>query len=256
MGKMTLGGEQSRSRGGKGGSPQEGGVELLQLLFRECQEEALEKDDRLAEAGIQVVMGGIEQVPFALRVDGEWVVQLFRGAGEGLVEILNQFEKSRDFMKKLRALAEEDAAADPIEAGGTAASGLLKILGIERTEIRDGAKVLGMSKHGAEKSQERVGKPLAKSRSHREGLMRFGEAAIAAKTNGFIQIDTKHGVGRFKSAQRVHVGFRFFSGERGSPILRHRANTKRRKSETQCRPPRDESKSFGSITKLLRIDNI
>ena len=159
-------------------------------------------------------------------------------------------------MKKLRALAEEDATTESIKAGRAAALGLLKIFGIERTEIRSGAKVLGMSKHGTEKSQERVGESFAKSRSNREDLMGFNEAAIASKTDGFIQIDTEHGVGRFKSAQRVHVGFGFFSGERGSPILRHRADTKRRKSDPHYRPPRDESKSFGSITKLLRIDNI
>ena len=116
--------------------------------------------------------------------------------------------------------------------------------------------MLGMSKHGAEKSQERVGEPFAKSRSDREGLMGFDEPAIPTKPDGFIQIDTEHGVGCFKTAQRAHVGFGFFSGEGGSPILRHRANTTRRESDPHCRPPRDDSKSWKSITKLLTIDNI
>jgi hypothetical protein len=116
--------------------------------------------------------------------------------------------------------------------------------------------MFGMSKHGAEKSQERISKPFAKSRSNREGLMGFEEAAIATKTDGFIQIDTEHGVGCFKSAQRVHICFGFFSGKRGSPILRHGAGATRRESDPHYGPPRDESKSWESITKLSKIDNI
>ena len=86
--------------------------------------------------------------------------------------------------------------------------------------------------------------------------MGFSDPAIAPKTDGFIQIDTEHGIGRFKTTQCVQVGSGFFSGERGSPILRHRTGTKRRKTDPHFRPPRDELKSCGSITKLLRIDNI
>jgi len=99
MGKMPLGGEQRRRR--THGSAPEGGVEVQQLLLREGQEEALEKDNGFAEAGIEVVVGGIEQVPFAFRLQGGGVVQLFRGVREGFVEILDQFQEGRDFMKKL-----------------------------------------------------------------------------------------------------------------------------------------------------------
>jgi len=88
--------------------------------------------------------------------------------------------------------------------------------------------MFGMNKHGPKKSQERVRESFAQSRCNREGLMGFDEAAIATKTDRFIQIDTEHGVGCFKSTQRVYIGFGFFCGEGGSPILRHRADTKRR----------------------------
>jgi hypothetical protein len=201
MGKMALGGEQWRGR--KDGRAMECGVELLQLPFREGQEEALEKDNRFAQTGIEVVMGGVEEVPLAFRLDGGGVVEHLRGTGEGFVEIFNKFEEGGDFMKKLRALAEEDPAANSIEAGGAAALGLLKIFRIKRTEIGSGAKVLGMGKHGAEKSQERIGEPFAKHRSNREGLMGFDEPAIATKSDGFIQIDTEHGVRCFKPTQRI-----------------------------------------------------
>lgn len=128
----------------------------------------------------------------------------------------------------------------------------MKIFRIERTEIGDNAKMFGMKKHGAKQSQERVGESLAKSRSDREGLMGFDHAAIPSKTDGFIQIDTEHGVGCFKTAQRVQVGFGFFNGERGSPILRHRADTKRRKSNPHCKPPRGQVKEFCEYNKTFK----
>ena len=167
------------------------------MLIREGQQKALEKDDGFAETGVEVVVRGIEQIPFALGLHGRGVVQLLRGITEGFVEILDEFQKGGDFVMKLRTMTEKNAAADSVEAGGAAALGLLKIFGIERTGIRDNAKMLGMNKHGAQKSQERIGESIAKSWSDGKGLMCLAEPAITAKSDGFVQIDTEHGVGRF-----------------------------------------------------------
>ena len=60
----------------------ERGVERLQLPIRQGMEKAFEEDNGFAKAGIEVVMGGVEEVPFAFRMDGRRVVQLFRRAGE------------------------------------------------------------------------------------------------------------------------------------------------------------------------------
>jgi len=133
---------------------------------------------------------------------------------------------------------------------------LLKILGIERAEIGKDAKMFSMNKHGAKEGPKRVGESFAKSRSNGEDLMGFSESAMTAKADGFIQIDTEHGVRCFKTVQGVQVSSGFFCGEGRSPILRHGTGTKRSESDPQFRPPRDESKSFGSITKLSIIDNI
>src|ERR1700730_1125506 len=123
MGKMTLGGQQRG--GGRDGSPVERGVELQQLFIRQGQQETLEKHDGLAEAGIQVVVGGVEQFPFEFGLHGGRVAQLFRGAGEGFVQVLDELQKGRNLVKELRTLAEENTAADSVEAGGEAALGLL-----------------------------------------------------------------------------------------------------------------------------------
>ena len=53
-------------------------------------------------------------------------------------------------------MAEKDATANSIEAGGSAALRLMKIFRIERAKIGSGAKVLRVREHGAEENQERV----------------------------------------------------------------------------------------------------
>ena len=68
MGKMPLR-DQERGRAGERSAAQRG-VKLQQLLVRESQEEALEKDNGFAKAGVEVVVGGVEQFPFALRFEG------------------------------------------------------------------------------------------------------------------------------------------------------------------------------------------
>ncbi len=64
MGKMPLGKAEPGS--GRRGLVQEGGAELEKLVIREGVEEAFEKDEALSKTGIEVVMGGIEEAPFAL----------------------------------------------------------------------------------------------------------------------------------------------------------------------------------------------
>jgi hypothetical protein len=155
MGKMTLGGKQGRRR--RDGGPVERGAKLRQLHFRERQEEALEKDNGFAEAGVEVVMGGVKKVPLLFGSYRGRIVQLFSGAGAGFIEILDELQEGGDFMKKLRTLTKKDATANSVETCGSAALGLLKIFGIQRTEIGSHAKVLCMREHGAEKIQKRVG---------------------------------------------------------------------------------------------------
>ena len=103
MGKMPLGGKEW----GSGGlwSTLERGIEVQQLPFRQCQQEALEKHNGFAKAGVQVVVGGVEEVPFLLGANRGRIVQLFRGVGARLIEIFNKLLKGGNFMKKLGTLA-------------------------------------------------------------------------------------------------------------------------------------------------------
>jgi hypothetical protein len=250
MGKMPLRGQHWGR--GRQGNTLKGGAELQQLLIRERQQKALEKDDGFAEAGVEVVVRGIEQIPFPLGLHGGGVVQRSRGITEGFVEILDEFQKGGDFVMKLRTMTEKNAAADSVEAGRAPALGLLKIIGIERAQIGDDAKMFCMNKHGAQKSQQRIGESFAKSWSNRKGLMCLAEPADTAKSEGFVQIDTEHGVRRFKAAQRVEVRSGFLCGEWRSPILRDRAGARGRKSESHCGPPRGRVEKFGEYNKTFK----
>lgn len=62
------------------------------MFIRESQKEALEQDNRLPEAGVQIIVGVIEQVPCAIRLNGGRVAQIFRHPGKGFVEILDKLQ--------------------------------------------------------------------------------------------------------------------------------------------------------------------
>src|SRR5258708_17272996 len=96
MGKMPLGVEQWR--GYRDGRPTECDVEVHQLPLGERQEEALEEDNGFVKSGIEVVMGGIEQVPLAFGADRGRIVQLFGGIGAGRIEILHEFQQGRNLL--------------------------------------------------------------------------------------------------------------------------------------------------------------
>jgi hypothetical protein len=150
MGKMPFGSEDPGIGSWIG---QKSGSEVQHLLIREGMEEAFEKYDGFAEASIKVVVGGIEEVPFAFGEEARGVVQFGNGGGKRLIEIFDEFEESCDFVKKLRAPGEEDAAADAIQASGSATLGMLKIVGVEQAEIGSDAEVPGVRVHGAKYDQ-------------------------------------------------------------------------------------------------------
>ncbi|HKM66628.1 MAG TPA: hypothetical protein VJX70_05635 [Candidatus Acidoferrum sp.] len=147
MGKMPLGDEDARTGGRMG---QKSGSELKQLVIREGMEEGFEENDGLAEAGVQVVVGGIQEVPFALGKEAIGVVDFRCGRGESFVEIFDELEEGGNFVEELRALAEKEAAANAIEAGGAATPGMLEIIRIEGREMGRDTEVLGVGVHRAQ----------------------------------------------------------------------------------------------------------
>jgi hypothetical protein len=178
MGKMTVvGGDTS------GGSSRQGlksGLEAGQLRFWKSMEKGLEEDDSLAQAGVEIVVYSVEQFPIAFRLKGLADGEFFHGGLEAGIKFLDKIGESRDFVKELRLAREEDFAEEVIEVGDTLTPGILKILGVERREIRSGAEVLGMLEHGAEQGVKRLGQSLAKSRSNPKDLIGLGIAPTTA----------------------------------------------------------------------------
>ena len=162
MGKMAFG-EKGDGRGGKG-ILLKGGGEFDDLLARKSLEKTLEEDDAFAEAGIEVVMGAIEDAPFELRLQGGGILEFRSGIGEGLFEVLDEVNEGGDFVKELRALTQQDAAAKVIKTGGAAAFWILKILWIQRIDAGRSAEVFGVRKDGAKNQLHIAGKAFAECR--------------------------------------------------------------------------------------------
>jgi hypothetical protein len=74
MGKMALG---KRDTGGGGCGPLlEGGSEFRDLSGGKGQKETLQEDDGFPEAGIDVVMRGVEDAPFPLGLKGDGILKV------------------------------------------------------------------------------------------------------------------------------------------------------------------------------------
>jgi len=217
MGNMAPGQDSAGNRGNS--VVLEGGGELGELFGRESMEEALEQDDGFAEASIEVVMRAIEDLPFTLRMQGEGILQVSGGTGEGLFEVLDEVNQSGDFVKELRALGQHDAAAKIVEACGATTFWILKIFGVEWIDARGSAEVLCVRKHGAKNELDISGKAFAKRGRNGEGQIGFVELTAAAKAHGLIQIDAEDGVGSFEKPEGVKVGSGFFGREWRAPTL-------------------------------------
>jgi hypothetical protein len=112
-------------------------------------------------------------------------------------------------MRELRFTGEKDSTEKFIEEGYTLAAGILKILGVKRSEIGRDAKMLGMIEHHFEQGVEWVREPAAKRRSNSKDLRGFGVKPDAPHSEGFIEIYAEHGVSSFEAANAFEVGVRF-----------------------------------------------
>jgi hypothetical protein len=74
------------------------------------------------------------------------------------------------------------------------ASGTSEIGGVQESNIRHGAVVLGVLVEGAEKAREGLRKELAKARGKANGLESSSKPAFPTKANGLIQRNAEHQV--------------------------------------------------------------
>jgi hypothetical protein len=243
------------ARGGEGGRGSglcvQSGLEAGQLGLWKSMEKGLKEDNRLAQAGVQIIMDSVEGLPLALWVQGLAVGESCHGGVETAIQFIDEIGEGRDLVKELGFAGEQDLAEEVIEASDALALGILKILRGERGEIGSRTKMLGVFEHGAEQGVERKGESLTKGRGNREELVSLGVAATAAHAEGFIQTYTEHGVGYFKMVDGIQIGVRLIASEGKAPILRHRTswNLGRVGTHDDLR-----GRQCGSITNFLYVN--
>ncbi len=206
---------------GKGQRFIEKRLETDELGIWEGVEKGLEDNDGFAEAGIQVVMNGIEKFPLKVGADGIAGSQFIGGRLKTGVEFVDEIGERGDFVIKLRPASEKDPAEKIVEQRDALAAGMLKIIGVERSKIRCNAEMFGMFEHHEQHGAERMSEPLAECWRNRKDLIRLGNPAVLAQTKSFVESNTEHGVGGLEATNIIEVDFRFLALQGYTPILRH-----------------------------------
>jgi hypothetical protein len=184
-------------------------LKALELLVGQSVKKRLEEHHGFTEAGVQVVVDGVEQVPALIRAEGFVGCQFVRGRCETGIQFFDEIGESGNLVSELGLTSQEDAAEEIVEKSDTLAAGMPEVLGVERGEIGSDAKVFRMIEHRAQQAIHRKGKSVAESRSNRENLICFASAASAAHAESFVEIHAEHGVRGFEApnAIDVKVGF-------------------------------------------------
>jgi len=125
-----------------------GGEEFLQLAFRQCVEEGLEENHSLSQTSIQIVVRGIEDIPIAVGVKGVACQDFLRGGQKVGGELLDEFGQRGDFVEELGPPGKKHLAEHTVETRDPLAAGILKILGIQGSEIRRRAEMSRVEEHG------------------------------------------------------------------------------------------------------------
>jgi hypothetical protein len=105
-------------------------------------------------------------------------------------------------MSELRFASQQNPAEHIVEQGDALTARVLEIVNVERREVRSDTKMLGVVQHHVQKTQEWLRQALAEGGSYRENLKGPGIATIPTHADGFIEIDTKHGIGGFETLER------------------------------------------------------
>ena len=184
-------------------------------------QEGLEEHHGLPQAGVEIVMDGIEGFPIAFRVRRLAVGESLHRGVETAIQFIDKIGEGGNLVKELGFSGEEDLAEEVIEPRDPLAPGILKILRGQRGKIGSGAKMLGVFEHRVEQRAKREGEPLTEGGGNRKYLISLGVSTMAAHAKGFVQTYTEHGVGSFQTVHGIQIGIRLFASEGKSPILRH-----------------------------------
>src|SRR5229473_480221 len=185
MADRTLGG---RSAGlGRLGLPANRALEGPELALGQGNQERLEYDNGLSQAGIQVVVVRVHLSPHFSGVKRESPGEVGGGMAVILAEVLHHFLQRAYFMKELQPLRKQHVADQAAHAGRTLAPRSLKIGRIKRHGVGYGSVVLGVLGQSTKQCAERLGQQFAKTRSNAYSLQGFAGLSHLTKFNSFIE---------------------------------------------------------------------
>ena len=80
---------------------------MCEFLFRQGVEKALQNDDRFPQAGIQVMVSGIQDIPIAVWPWDQVLFQSFDRRLKTLSQLLHHFSQRCYFVEKLGPVGKE-----------------------------------------------------------------------------------------------------------------------------------------------------
>lgn len=123
------------------GKAADGEVHVGELGFRQDEQEGLEKDHGLAEAGVEIEMAFAKLVPGSGAPCPPRHTQFIHSIGKVVVQGVQQLLEGNDLLQKLRMAGKKDAAQEAAGPGGALAMLGLEIGGIQRGEIGEKTEV-------------------------------------------------------------------------------------------------------------------
>jgi hypothetical protein len=196
-------------------------LKITQLPGRKDHEKGLEQDDGFPEAGIEVVVAGVDFMPPAFGVGIKAFGEVIGHAAEVLVEILNHFFKRADFMQELKPMRKEDSIEEPAHARGTLAARPLIVPGIKRRGVWNRPVMLGVFVQRPEGTGESASQPAAKLRTHAHGIQGLGQQPRESEFNGFVQRNTEHVIQRFETPFLILEYHSLIFGKACAPVFLH-----------------------------------
>jgi hypothetical protein len=132
----------------------DGALEGGHLLILEDDEERFEQDDGLAQTRVEVVMGGIDDLPLGTRPGGAADGEVFHSNAEVTAEVADHLFERVNFVEESRALGEEYLAEQVAHVRGALLFRAQKIFCVERRRVRHGTVMLRVQSESAEHGTE------------------------------------------------------------------------------------------------------
>src|SRR5260370_27596551 len=175
-----------------------GMLENGEVALGKGNQERLEHDNGLSQAGIQVVVVRIHLSPHFLGIYGESFHQIVGSVAEIIAKFFDHLLQRAYFMKELEPMGKEHAVEHAAHASRTLALLSLKIGGIERSSVGNGSVMLGVLGQSMKQACERLGQQRAKPRSNTQSLQGLADVSQLPKFDSLIERYARHRVVGFE----------------------------------------------------------